>query len=92
VARPEERASLWSAPANAGVCWDRLLFSVKESAYKAWYPTVHDWIDFQAATVTIDISGTFTASMVKPNRNAPVLLGRWQIKRSLLTTAAYAWA
>ncbi len=37
VASPDERA--WIAGARGlGVCFDRLLFSVKESVYKAWYP------------------------------------------------------
>jgi 4'-phosphopantetheinyl transferase EntD len=34
--RPEERELLATLPGP--VHWDRLLFSAKESVYKAWYP------------------------------------------------------
>ena len=36
VALAEERA--WLATARPGVHWDRLLFSAKESVFKAWFP------------------------------------------------------
>ena len=39
VALPSEQAQLAELRRTAGgVCWDRLLFSGKESVYKAWYP------------------------------------------------------
>jgi hypothetical protein len=44
-ARPEER--VWLARLRADhpwVCWDRLLFSAKESVYKAWYPLARRWL------------------------------------------------
>jgi enterobactin synthetase component D / holo-[acyl-carrier protein] synthase len=28
---------------GSGVCWDRLIFSAKESIYKAWFPLTHLW-------------------------------------------------
>ncbi len=34
-------------------CWDRLLFSAKESVYKAWYPTMKCWLGFEEAQITI---------------------------------------
>jgi len=39
IALPEEEEWLLrGAPADRGVSWDRLLFSAKESVYKAWFP------------------------------------------------------
>jgi 4'-phosphopantetheinyl transferase EntD len=32
--------------------WDRLLFSIKESVYKAWSPLSGSWLDFHEARVT----------------------------------------
>jgi 4'-phosphopantetheinyl transferase EntD len=31
--------------------WDRLLFSAKEAAYKAWFPLVGEWLDAQEAEI-----------------------------------------
>lgn len=46
--------------ADAFACCDRLLFSAKESFYKAWYPLTRTWLDFKEASVRIDVlSGRF---------------------------------
>ena len=59
---PAERARLRRLSAEEpGVCWDRLLFSAKESVYKAWYPLTRRWLDFAEADVELDASGRFTA-------------------------------
>ena len=59
------------------VCWDRLLFSAKESVYKAWYPLTGRWLDFAEAEVLIDpASARFVARLLVPG---PVVAGRkWQ--------------
>jgi len=49
IALPEEIVWIRSASAD-GLAWDRLLFSAKESAFKAWYPIARTWIDFKDAT------------------------------------------
>ncbi|MFB9262216.1 4'-phosphopantetheinyl transferase superfamily protein [Bradyrhizobium erythrophlei] len=38
------------APRN--VHWDRLLFSAKESIFKAWFPLTGAWLGFEDAMVT----------------------------------------
>lgn len=57
IARPEERPWLedleLAAPA---VHADRLLFSAKESVYKAWFPLARRWLGFEDAVVRIDPS------------------------------------
>ncbi|WP_261566006.1 4'-phosphopantetheinyl transferase family protein [Frankia gtarii] len=59
------------------VHWDRLLFSAKESVYKAWFPLAQRWLGFEDAALTIDpgtvlagpaaavpARGTFTAKLL----------------------------
>ena len=66
VALPEERRSL-SALSGAGVCWERLLFSAKESVYKAWFQIAERWMDFQDVLITIDPgSRRFDARLLIP--------------------------
>lgn len=55
VTAPRERARLHLLRVDAPeVHWDRLLFSAKESVYKAWYPLTGRWLGFEDADLTID--------------------------------------
>ncbi|HZG02671.1 MAG TPA: 4'-phosphopantetheinyl transferase superfamily protein [Streptomyces sp.] len=97
VALPEERALLASHAADRpGVCWDRLLFSAKESVYKAWFPLTNRWLDFHDAMVRVDpCAGTFTARILLPAGTAPAgaggqpsgFEGRWLVRDGLIVTA-----
>ncbi|MFJ6786881.1 4'-phosphopantetheinyl transferase family protein [Streptomyces angustmyceticus] len=94
ITLPEERAQLRRlAAAQPGICWDRLIFSAKESVYKAWFPLTHRWLDFEEAHLTLDPSNaTFTAQLLVPG---PVIdgteltefTGRWLIGSGLVVTA-----
>jgi 4'-phosphopantetheinyl transferase EntD len=94
VATPCERAWLRDLGAAVpGICWDRLLFSAKESVYKAWFPLTRRRLGFQEAEITIDArAGTFVARILVP---APVVgsspldrfTGRWLACRGLVLTA-----
>lgn len=53
IADPRERAWI-EARRGSGTCWDRLLFSAKESTYKAWFPLTGRWLGFEDASVEID--------------------------------------
>jgi 4'-phosphopantetheinyl transferase EntD len=81
------------AKADDQVCWDRLLFSAKESVYKAWYPLAKRWLGFEDAAITIDPDdGTFAARiLVEPpllhGRPLTALDGRWLVRDGLLVTA-----
>jgi 4'-phosphopantetheinyl transferase EntD len=75
------------------VSWDRLLFSAKESTYKAWFPLTGAWLGFKHAEVTIDATaGTFKSRLLVPG---PTLsghelrdfAGRWLSCDGLLITA-----
>lgn len=88
IASDRERAHLARlSAADPGVCWERLLFSAKESVYKAWFPLTRRWLDFTEAEVTFDRTRhVFTASLLVP---APLseMRGRWMSAHGLLTTA-----
>lgn len=79
--------------ARPEVYWDRLLFSAKESVYKAWFPLAGRWLDFAEASVTVDPdAGTFTAALLVPGpvvggRTLTGFAGRWMVARGLVLTA-----
>jgi 4'-phosphopantetheinyl transferase EntD len=50
---------------HPGVQWGRLLFSAKESVYKAWFPVTRRWLGFEEAALTIDPdTSTFAATLL----------------------------
>jgi 4'-phosphopantetheinyl transferase EntD len=60
-----EQEKAWLATAPAGIHWDRLLFSAKESVFKAWFPLARKWLGFEHAMVTFQpASGTFYARLL----------------------------
>lgn len=94
VSLDEERRSLRQLSADAPeVHWDRLLFSIKESVYKVWYPLVGSWLGFSDALVTLDaLHGTFSASLlvegpVVDGREHTRFNGRWAVREGLILTA-----
>ncbi|MFI8961969.1 4'-phosphopantetheinyl transferase [Streptomyces sp. NPDC053493] len=94
VALPEERRALDRlAASRPEVCWDRLLFSAKESVYKTWFPLTGRWLDFEEALITLDPDdGTFHARLLVPPPTVAgvrltVFTGRWSLSRDLLCTA-----
>jgi 4'-phosphopantetheinyl transferase EntD len=54
--------------AENGICWDRLLFSAKESIYKAWFPIVGRWLGFKDVAVEVEPeNNTFRAHVLLPS-------------------------
>jgi 4'-phosphopantetheinyl transferase EntD len=49
IAIEKEFAELECLP--GACCWDRLLFSAKESVFKAWFPLTRRWLDFYDVNV-----------------------------------------
>jgi 4'-phosphopantetheinyl transferase EntD len=81
------------AVSRTGLAGDRLLFSAKESVFKAWFPLTHRWLGFEGATVTLRPDGTFTAHLLvdgatTSGRTLSELDGRWLATRGLVVTAA----
>lgn len=94
VARTEERTWLrelaYTAPDTH---WDKLLFSAKESVYKAWFPLAQRWLGFEDASLTVDPERReFTARLLVPGpevagRKIEGFTGRWLVADGLVITA-----
>lgn len=88
---PDRLAALRAA--DPATHWDRLLFSAKESVYKAWYPLTGRWLGFEDAELTFDRAGRFTARILVDGTRTDggpaldVLDGRWLVAGGLLLTA-----
>jgi 4'-phosphopantetheinyl transferase EntD len=92
IARPEELPLLRSLAAlRADVHWDRLLFSAKESVYKAWFPLAKSWLGFEDAVLNIDLdAGTFQARLLvaAPAHVPPHgFSGKWTVCDGIVLTA-----
>jgi 4'-phosphopantetheinyl transferase EntD len=94
ITLPEERPHLAELAAlRPEVCWERLLFSAKESVYKAWFPLTRLWLDFEEAHLTFDpAAGTFTARLLVPGpvvdgTRIDTFTGHWLTHDGLLATA-----
>ncbi len=94
IARPEELPSLRRLEQERPqVHWDRLLFSAKESVYKAWFPLARRWLGFEDAVVAIDpCEGTFTARLLVsgPSVEGRALTGfsgGWTVNDGIVMTA-----
>jgi 4'-phosphopantetheinyl transferase EntD len=90
IAVQAEKTWLQDAPQGA-VCWDRLLFSIKESIYKTWFPVERCWLDFDQAVVEIDPgASTFKSAILHPRSLFPdVIEGRYLVTNSLLLTCTW---
>jgi 4'-phosphopantetheinyl transferase EntD len=94
VADEDERARVSALQATRPeISWDTLLFSAKESVFKAWYPLNRCWLDFDQITIAVEpADGTFSARLTDasaaPAGPAPTsFAGRWLARDSLLLTA-----
>ncbi len=94
VIRDEEAAKIAElARAEPEVHWDMVLFSAKESVYKAWFPLTRRWLDFAGASITFDPgSHAFTARLLVPGpelagRVIGAFDGRWLVRDGLALTA-----
>jgi 4'-phosphopantetheinyl transferase EntD len=94
VAIESERA--WLRVASTAMPWDVLLFSAKESVFKAWFPLVGTWIGFEHARIDFDpTTGNFAATLLPnaPGAATPcaptTMSGRFHAERELVWTSAF---
>ena len=99
VSLPTEAARLNRlAGRHPEVHWDRLLFSAKESVYKAWFPLTGQWLDFSEADIEVSVDaggplhGGLRAELLVPGpvvggRRLGHFEGRWTVRRGLAATA-----
>jgi 4'-phosphopantetheinyl transferase EntD len=75
--------------------WDRMIFSAKESTYKAWFALTHLWLGFEDVTVTVRPEGrVFRSRLIRPAlilQHNPIaeLQGRYAFAGGLILTAAW---
>ena len=73
--------------------WGRILFSAKETIYKAWYPLTRRWLGFEDVRLTIDPTGKFEARLnidgSRADDGPPLseLSGRFVVTQELISTA-----
>ncbi|GAB2916866.1 4'-phosphopantetheinyl transferase family protein [Streptomyces heilongjiangensis] len=98
IALPPEEARLRRLTAgHPSVHWDRLLFSAKESVYKAWFPLTGRWLDFSEADIEVSVdpgghTGGLRAELLVPGpvvdgRRLTAFDGRWSVRRGLVVTS-----
>jgi 4'-phosphopantetheinyl transferase EntD len=56
ICRTDELAMLRTFPPPWPSDWPRLLFTIKEGAYKAWYPVARRELSFQEMRITLDVA------------------------------------
>jgi 4'-phosphopantetheinyl transferase EntD len=90
VSVESERA--WLAHAPRGIHWDRLLFSAKESVYKACFPMTGRWLGFEDVMVAFEPNEkTFRAYLLAPpvyagGRRITEFRGRFLVENDLMMT------
>ncbi|MFJ1968357.1 4'-phosphopantetheinyl transferase [Streptomyces sp. NPDC087903] len=99
VSLPEEEDRLGRLTReHPHVHWDRLLFSAKESVYKAWFPLTGLWLEFTEADIEVFVTpgerpgGGFRAELLVPGplvggRRLGSFEGRWTVRHGLVATA-----
>lgn len=80
------------ARSEPNVAWDRLLFSAKESFYKAWFPITGIWLGFADCEITFDLrEETFFGRLAPGLRSATAraghFTGRWAVEDDHIFTA-----
>jgi 4'-phosphopantetheinyl transferase EntD len=86
------------AARRPGVHWDRILFSAKESVYKAWFPLTRKWLDFSEADIVLHPDpdgadrGTLHAELLVPGpevdgRALQAFDGRWVVRDGFVATS-----
>jgi 4'-phosphopantetheinyl transferase EntD len=91
ISNPSEIAAINEL--SAGTHWDKLLFSAKESVFKALFPLTAQWLDFKDACIVFAPSdGSFLATLPieatrKGSLKTPYISGRYIIDCGLIVTS-----
>lgn len=97
IARPDEAPMVAELAANRPeVWWDRLLFSAKESVYKAWFPVAERWLGFGDASLDLEpgearadgtITGGYSVRIHQSGAPLTRMTGRWIVESGFVLTA-----
>ncbi len=71
------------------VPWERVLFSAKESVFKAWWALNRRWLGFEDAEVQLVEDGTARVRILVPQDAVAEYHARWAVERETLLTAAW---
>lgn len=89
----ERSQANWNRRHFPEVPWELLLFSAKESVYKAWFPLTGKSLGFEEADIVFDPDeGTFEARLLVPgpqwgNSTLGGFSGRWAVRTGFVLTA-----
>jgi 4'-phosphopantetheinyl transferase EntD len=79
----------WLSTAPHGIHWDRLLFSAKESVFKAQFPLTGVWLEFGEIEISFDVvRQVFLASVNSLDNGSLNVAGRFLASSNLLRTTA----
>lgn len=95
---PEERPMVEDLSARyPDIAWERLIFSAKESVFKAWFPLTRQWLDFLECRILIDAPARRFQARIRAlgpaaaEHGLTVIDGRWMAEgpsgRGLLGTS-----
>lgn len=88
---PERRRLAKLHRAAPGVAWGRVVFSLKESVYKLWYPLRHEWLGFEEVDTMVLPDGAFTVELPRPlsaaGARVTTVRGRWTVTAGRVLTA-----
>jgi len=87
IIRPEEMDQLTKAPGNGLANPDRVIFSAKESIYKAWYPLAQRWLGFEDAIVEFQTNENTFHATILVDGPLSVVNGRYRIRNGFVITS-----
>jgi 4'-phosphopantetheinyl transferase EntD len=96
ISNPSEIAAINGL--SAGTHWDKLLFSAKESVFKALFPLTAQWLDFKDACIVFaPRDGSFLATLpIETTRNGslktPFIGGRYAMDCGLIVTSVVVFS
>ncbi|MEM7411933.1 MAG: 4'-phosphopantetheinyl transferase superfamily protein [Myxococcota bacterium] len=92
ICSPEECAHLRALPGTSAEAWGNVVFSAKESLYKAYFPQTEVYLGFRDAALELDPErGRFAIRLV--NDEVPDLAGRraFEGRFAIATTRVYTF-
>jgi 4'-phosphopantetheinyl transferase EntD len=78
ICRPDELVTLGSLAPPVPSDWPRLVFAMKEAAYKAWYPVTRRVLDFPEMRISVDAAArSYSAEVMEAPMPGLSIAGRF---------------
>jgi 4'-phosphopantetheinyl transferase EntD len=94
ISHPDEALQVEECRLATPANWDRVLFSAKESIYKAWFPVTGSWLAFGDARVHLHPeAGSFDVEILaqSPWNSSLKLIGTFLVDRGLVLTSVISY-